>query len=389
MMSSPRERIRRGLDLHAATIRDLARRIYEHPEVSGAEKHSSAWCREVLAAAGFDVHDVDGLETAFVATLEGTGDGPTIGLLAEYDALPELGHACGHHLIAGAAVGAGIVLAEEPNSLSGTIRVFGCPAEETGAGKIAMLEAGAFEGTDVALTFHAHDATSVMVSSTGLQEVDFTFAGRAAHAASDPWLGASALDGVMLTFQAVNALRQFVRDGVRIHGIVTAGGRAHNVVPDRAACHFGVRSLDVEELERVYLRVEDCARAGAMASATELVIAAGPRVRPTRHCPPVADVVRANLAALGHKVEDWPALASTDFGNVTWEIPSVLFSVPTWPAGVAFHTPEAAEASGEPEAFDAMLTAVDVMAATAIDLMADSTTIARGRESLAADAVPL
>jgi amidohydrolase len=352
---------------------ELATRIYENPELSGDERRARQWCAELLSDGGFDVEGVEGVETAFVATSGSRDRGPTIGLLAEYDALPGVGHACGHHLIAGSAVAAGLALRACGERLAGTVRVFGCPAEETLSGKPAMLDAGAFEGTDVALTFHANDATTIMTSCTGHRELELSFSGRPSHAASAPWEGASALDGVLLTFQNVNALRQFVRDGVRIHGIVTDGGQAANVIPAHASCRLCVRSTDLDELERVAARVLDCARAGALASNTELSVERGAATEPVRVDESLASVLRGNLEGLGERVVEWQAMASTDFGNVSRVIPSTLFSVKTWPLGTAFHTEEAARAAGREAAFEAMLKGGLAMALTAVDVICDPT----------------
>jgi amidohydrolase len=356
-------------DRRSATARELAMRIHANPEVSGQEQKAARWCAEALASADFRVDWVRGVEHGFVATREGAQPGPTVALLAEYDALPGLGHACGHNLIAGSAVGAALALAELMDRLPGRVQVFGCPAEETGQGKPALLAAGVFEGVDVALTFHAWHTTAVMTQCNGLQQFDFTFRGRAAHAATDPWAGASALDGVLLTYQNLNALRQFVRDGVRIHGVVTDGGQAANVIPARAACRVAVRAMDQAELERVVGRVLDCARAAALASGTELSVERVATMDPVRPNSPLAQLHAANLAALGEQTGEWRALASTDFGNVSQRLPALLFSLATWPESVAFHSTEAAEAAGQPRAYLAMQTAATGMAMTAVDIL--------------------
>lgn len=364
-----RREVDRAIDGCQREVADLSRRIYEHPELSGAEHAARAWCCELLAAHGFEVDAVPGVPTAFVATAHGGRPGPTVGLLAEYDALPGLGHACGHHLIAGSAVGAGLALAAARHRLAGTVKVFGCPAEETGAGKAAMLAEGTFAGTDAALTFHANDASTVLRRSTAIHELHLTFAGRPAHAASSPWDGASALDGVLLTYQNVNALRQFVRDGVRIHGIVIHGGDAFNVIPERASCVVAVRSAEASELDRVVGRVVDCAQAAALASGTTVAVDAAARVEAVRFNPPLADLVRDELADLDEPAADWDLVASTDFGNVSEVVPSVLFSVATWPAGTAFHSHEAAARGGEPAAFAAMHKAARLMARAGVELL--------------------
>lgn len=361
-------------DVESATARlgneivTFSRRIYEHPELSGEEYMAHEWCADILLEHGFKVEQVEGVETAFVATLAGSVQGPTIGLLAEYDALPGVGHACGHHLIAGAAIGAGLALAECRNSLPGVIKIFGCPAEEIGSGKAAMLDAGVFEGTGAALTFHAHDVASVLTKSTAIHELRLHFRGKASHAATEPWAGASALDGVLLTYQNVNALRQFVRDGVRIHGIVSQGGDAFNIVPERASCQLVVRCSDPVELARVVQRVTDCARAAALASQTEITIEDGMMVDSVLVNTRLADVVRRNLDEICGDSEDWNLLGSTDFANVSRVIPSVLFTIQTWPSGTVFHTHEASTRAGEEMAYKAMLDAARVMALSAVDL---------------------
>ena len=362
-----------GVDAAADATRMLAVGIHGDPELSGVETRARARCTEVLADAGFGIEDVEGVPTGFVAIPSRRSPGPTIGLLAEYDALPEIGHGCGHHLIAGAVVGAGLGLAAVVDRLPGTVVIFGCPAEETLSGKRAMIDAGAFAGLDFALSFHAHDATSVMTRSTGNRELRFRFTGTPAHASSEPWAGASALDGALLTIQNVNALRQFVRDGVRIHGTVHAG-QAHNVVAASAGCTFGVRSADAAELDRVVQRVIDCARAGALASDTTVDVEFGASAEPVLSDPGVEALVRANLEELGETVTEWPAMASTDFGDVSRLVPAALLSVASWPPGTPFHSHQATGHGVGEQALTAMVQGARALAATAVDLAAGPAT---------------
>ncbi|WP_055731196.1 M20 family metallopeptidase [Sciscionella sediminilitoris] len=358
-----------GVDDAADRVWALALEIFADPELSGDEYRAREACVRVLEEIGCAVADVAGVETGFVATIEGARPGPTVGLLAEYDALPGVGHGCGHHLIAGSTIAAALGLAAVCTELDGRIKVFGCPAEETLTGKRDMLEAGAFDGVDAVLSFHASGSSSVMTRSTGSREVTFSFVGRPSHAATEPWAGASALDGVLLAMQNVNALRQLVRDDVRIHGIITAGGEAHNVIPAFAQCRFGVRSTDVAELDRVVGRVIDCARAGALASDTELSVEYGGHADPIRPDPLLTALLRANLAALGERVTDWDASASTDFGNVSQIVPAGLVSVAAWPGGTPFHSHEATKHGDTGMARAAMLQGARAMALTAIDYL--------------------
>jgi len=364
-----------GQDIVAMSLR-----IHSHPELGNQERRAVAWCREVLERHGFTFEIVPGIETAFVATRVGRGPGPTIGFLAEYDALPGVDHGCGHNLIAASAVGAGVFLADLMDRLPGTIKVYGCPAEELGTGKPMMLDAGAFAGLDVALTFHPFSATAVMEQCTGVRMYEFEFRGRPAHAAADPWRGASALDGVLLTYMNLNALRQFTPDGVRIHGIVSDGGQAVNIVPERAVCRLGVRSADPAELDRVCARVVECARAGALASGTTLEIRETGLLDPVRYNRTLGALMTGNLRALGESVASWRAAASTDFGNVSQAVPSLLFSIATWSEDVAFHTREAAAAAAAEQGLRAMLTAAEAMACTAIDLMLDHDALRQTQE---------
>jgi amidohydrolase len=360
-------------------ITDFSLRIHANPELGNQEHKAVAWCREVLERHGFEFAPVPGVETAFVATRRGRAPGPTVGFLAEYDALPGVNHGCGHNLIAGSAVGAGVYLSTAMAELPGTIKVYGCPAEELGTGKPMMLAAGAFEGLDVGLTYHAYHATALMEQCTGVRLVEFIFTGTPAHAAAGPHAGASALDGVLLTYNNLNALRQFVQDGVRIHGIVSDGGQAVNIVPERAACRLGVRSADPAELDRVCARVIECARAGALASGTTLEIREGMVLDPVRYNAPLAEIVAANLRALGEPVTTWRSMASTDFGNVSQTVPSMLLSVATWSEDVNFHTHEAAACAAQPKALRAMHSAAVAMAHSAVDLLTDAAAVARIR----------
>jgi metal-dependent amidase/aminoacylase/carboxypeptidase family protein len=209
---------------------------------------------------------------------------------------------------------------------------------------------------------------------------EFEFRGRPAHAAADPWRGASALDGVLLTYMNLNALRQFTPDGVRIHGIVSDGGQAVNVIPERAVCKLGVRSADTAELDRVCARVVECARAGAMASGTQLEVRETGLLDPVRYNRTLGTLVGDNLRALGESVGSWRAMASTDFGNVSQAVPSLLFSVATWPEDVAFHTREAAACAAGDQGLKAMLTAAETMARTAVDLLLDLDVMKQTRE---------
>ncbi|RBQ20619.1 hypothetical protein DP939_05875 [Spongiactinospora rosea] len=356
---------------HAATRETadvLAKRIYANPELSDQEYRAAGWCREALDKAGFTIEDVADLPTGFVAEYDAGSGGPTIGLLAEYDALPDIGHGCGHHLIAGSAVGAGLALARLREAFSGRIKVFGCPAEEVLTGKPRMIDAAAFAGVDAALTFHAYHSTSVMTSCMGIRTFELAFRGNSS-ATADPWAGVNSIDGAAMTYQRINSLPESTRAGIRVHRLDTQGGDAFSAVPERSTCHVAVRADDVAELERLADTVVDCARRAAESSGNTLEVVEGKGSEPIRYDRSLGGAIQANLRELGEEVVDWPALAFTDFGNVSGLIPGVLFSVATWPGDVPFHTRAAAEHSGRPRAFEAMHTGALAMALTAIDFV--------------------
>ena len=262
-----KEQAKVAIDEAIDEVVDLSRKIQANPETAYQEVKAVRWVSDALEGHGFEVQrGLAGLETAFEASLKGRGSGPVIALIAEYDALPGVGHGCGHNLIAAGAVGAAIGLRSVMNQLDGALKIFGTPAEECTfepGGKIQLLDRNALEGIDACLMFHPWTATQLVGSDLAVTTLEIDFRGKTAHAAADPWRGANALDGVMLTYMNINALRQHVKSDVRIHGIVTHGGDAPNVVPDRASALFAVRSVDKDYLEQVVSRVEDCAQGAA------------------------------------------------------------------------------------------------------------------------------
>ena len=372
-------RIRR----HEGELRELALQIHRHPEVGYAEEKAAGWLGDVLANHGFRLErGLAGLSTAFRACRG--SDGPTVAFLAEYDALPGVGHGCGHNLIGPAAVGAALGAAEVLDQMGGRLCVIGTPAEEflnQVEGKVRLLEAGVFADVDVALMMHPQYDFRLPGKDLGFIACEFRFQGRSAHAAADPWNGANALDGLLLTFNNINALRQHLQPHVRVHGIVTDGGQAPNIVPERAAARLMVRAVDPESLETVYDRVVDCARAGALASGTQVEIERITTVLNTRINHTLCELVAANLAQLGRPVDPEPldSGGSSDFGNVSHAVPAVMFWAATHRAGIPWHAPETAAASIEERALEAMVLSACALAGVAIDLLTDSTLLARVR----------
>ena len=245
--AASKRRVAAAVDAARDEIIDLSHRIHAHPEVAFEEAQASSWVAETLTRHGYLVeHPAGRLATAIRATRRGGrgGAGPRIGILAEYDALPGLGHGCGHNTMAASAVGAAIALAAIADELPGEIVFFGTPAEERGSGKQIMIEDGLFEGIDAALLFHPCDRNHVESHPLASEDVEVVFHGLQAHAAADPWKGRNALDAMILLFSSVGLWRQQLRTDARVHGIIQEGGTAANIIPDRSKAWFMLRSPD-------------------------------------------------------------------------------------------------------------------------------------------------
>jgi amidohydrolase len=377
-MSNVDELKRRVIDEVEASREALVRiadTIYANPEIAFEEFESAALLSGTLEENGFSVErGVAGLETAFVATLRGKASNPQVAFLAEYDALPNLGHACGHNLIGTAAVGAGVAMKAVLPELAGTVQVIGTPAEERGGGKVIMVKAGVFESVDAAMMVHPSNRNMTRRKSLTSHKVSVKFFGKASHAAASPDQGINALDAVIQTFNGINALRQHLRDDARIHGIITHGGRATNIVPDYAAAQFGVRAADVSYAMQVIEKVRACAEAGALATGARLEFKENDtyyeNMMPN---PKMADLVDANMAALGIKVRlpsPGERMGSSDMGNVSQVVPALHPYITIGPEELMGHTVEFREAAGSAVGHESMINAAKLMAMTAVDLLA-------------------
>src|SRR5215813_3199182 len=301
-MSAVKDEIARALDRTGDELEQLSRKIHDHPELGYQEVKAAGWLVEFLGARGFKVeHGIAGVDTAFRATLD-TGDGPTVAIMCEYDALPGIGHACGHNVIAAAGAGAGVGLAAVRERLpKGRIHVIGTPAEEGGGGKVKLIRGGVFQGVDAALMVHGWDRWIAHQDLLGIVRVGFEFTGKAAHASADPWEGINALDAVIQTFNAVSMLRQQVRPECRIHGIITHGGAAPNIIPEFAAATFYVRAPRIDEMWKLQRRVIACAEGAAKSTgcALKLIDHADTVYEPMKRNETLLGAFRANLTALG------------------------------------------------------------------------------------------
>ena len=356
-------------DLTPEIIR-IVHQLYDHPEVSLQETDSSALLAAILEDDGFKVtRNLAGMETAFVGKI-GTG-ALKIALIAEMDALPGLGHACGHNIIAAASTGAAMILRRVLPPETATILIYATPAEELGIGKIELIKAGCFAGVDFAMMVHPSSRRQVIKHFLGLAKIRFTFLGKPAHAAAYPEDGINALDAVIQTFNSVNALRQQTRQDVRIHGIITEGGVAPNIIPARASCYFYVRADDLQELERVKARLIACAEGGATASGCSLEIESDPRViAPLRIIPPFYRVYSEKLALLG--LEEADTLpdrnkGSSDIGNLSQVVPTIHPHVPIG-EGINIHTNGFAAATVSPKGEMAAVEGATALALTVIEL---------------------
>jgi amidohydrolase len=361
------------IELRSSEFIAIAHELYKNPETALQEHRSASLLCSFLQSEGFAVNKgLAGMETAFTATF-GSG-GPTVALLAEMDALPELGHACGHNIIAAAAVGAATALRFVVPQEAAKIKVMGTPAEEQGIGKIELIKAGFFDDIDFAMMVHPSSRRYVTKEYLGLARLRFTFHGKPAHAAAYPEEGINALDGVIQTFNSINALRQQVSQDVRIHGIITDGGVAPNIIPALASCSFYVRAADLEGVHLTVRRVIACAQGAAIASGCSLDIEEDPRIMaPFRINKTFAALYKRQLETLCFPEEEVPIdrnRGSSDIGNVSQVVPTIHPHVPIG-SGVNIHSSSFAESTVSAMGDQAVLEGACTLAMTAIDLVFD------------------
>jgi amidohydrolase len=366
---------RERLNAAEQTLIDLSHRIHANPELAYEEEKAARWLAEALDAAGFAVETgVCDLPTAFVAR---AGSGPLhIAICAEYDALPEIGHACGHNLIAAMAMGAGIAAAEVADEVGLTVSVIGTPAEEVGnaAGKMLLLERGAFDGVHAAMMVHPAPFDVAMPPLIAAALLDVRFTGKEAHAAAYPELGINAADALTVAQVAIGLLRQHIRTTDRIHGIITKGGDAPNVIPAHTSARYMMRAQTLDDLRDLMPRVTRCFEAGAVATGARLETVGGdkPYAQVVHHAA-LAMLYQRNAEALGRQFVDVETPASTDMGNVSLALPAIhpFIGISSLPA--VNHQPEFAAHCVTPDADRALLDGALAMAWTAIDAAADET----------------
>ena len=388
-----REKLRRqvagAIDEHAPGVISVADQIHKRPEIGFQEQFASRLLADTLRQQGFAVEKpLGGLETAFRATKRGKGPGPTVAVLAEYDALPNIGHGCGHNLIGASGLGAAIGLGQIMDQIDGTFQIIGTPAEEGGGGKAILIDAGVFEHVDAALMIHhAGPYTGSATQYPGgtclaVSHIDVEFHGKPAHAAADPYNGANALNGVIKLFTGIDAMRQHIKQDARIHGIITHGGDAPNVVPHYAAAKFFVRAADRDYLKVLEKKFRTIAEGAAMLTETTMEMHhAAPTCYDMRPSYVIGRIYEENMRAAGMEVngrdqgERGPY--STDFGNVSYVVPSVTGSFAISHTLIPGHSQQVVDASCSEFGYDQLIKVSTAMALTALDLLTDPALVAK------------
>jgi amidohydrolase len=387
-LTALKDRVCLELDAMRDSLGTLSRQIYENPEIGFEERKALRWVSAFLREAGFTVEPgTAGIETAFRAEVRGQKDRPNVALLAEYDALKGLGHACGHNLICSASVGAAAALHRAAPHLPGTLTVLGTPAEEGGGGKVIMVERGIFHGIDAAMMFHPSRDNWWVRGALAAQPLSIKFRGRPAHAAAMPERGINALNALLLTFHAIDSLRQHVTPDVRIHGIITHGGDAPNIVPAYAEAEFLVRAARRKTLDEVMIKVKRCADAGAAATGATVEMEEGLTYAERNNNRVLAGLFGENMRRLGIDGDEPPAsggVGSSDIGNVSMVVPAIHPYLKIVDGDVSGHTPEFREAAGSARGFETMLNAAKGLAMTVLDVMYRPDALERMRGEFAA-----
>jgi amidohydrolase len=356
-----------------AEMLELSQRVHAAPELAFHEHQASAWTAEMAERHGFVVtRGLAGLPTAFEARWRGTTRGPVVAFLAEYDALPEIGHGCGHNLMCSSSAGAAIAVSQAlGRDFAGEVRLIGTPAEEAGNGKIALIQAGVFADVDAALQFHPNSRTSTEIQCMAVIEIGVDFHGAPAHPVADPWRGRNALDAIVTFYNSLSQWRQHLRPGQSVHGIITNGGAAPNIVPAETSGLFYLRTLDDAQLDEMIRRFHVIAEAAAASTGCSVSFREdlANRTRTMRNNPTLLGLCRKHLGAVGW--EDGPVpppLGSTDMTNVSHVVPTIHPYLASAPAGVPLHSLEFTQHAGGEAGELALLTAARVLAGVALDL---------------------
>ncbi len=381
-----RQRVCDRVDELAEVLVAASHSIHANPELNFEEHHAHEVLTGILEEQGLDVErGACGLPTAFRADVG--GDGPTVAVLCEYDALPVIGHACGHNIIATAGLGAGLAAASVAAELGGRVRILGTPAEEGGGGKVIMADRGAFDDVDAAMMVHPADADLENLTTLAIQQCQVTYTGRAAHAAAAPEQGLNALDAMVLGYMNVAALRQHIAPAERIHGIFEEAGEKANIVPRHTSARWYVRSPTSAGVDDLKRRLIDCLEAGASAAGCGIELAWDPmgyaEVVDNRA---LLDRYMAHSEALGRPVGPTTVkqvVGSTDMGNISYRMPGIHPMIKTAPEGTAIHTEDFATHAVSAEADRSVVHGAKVMAMTVVDCWTDPSVLAAAHEEFA------
>lgn len=364
------------VDARASMLIEASHAIHENPELNFEEHFAHELLTGILEDEGLNpARKAYDLETAFEAQVG--ADGPSVAVLCEYDALPDIGHACGHNIIATAGLGAGLAAATVAEQMGGSLRILGTPAEEGGGGKVFMGDRGAFENVDAALMVHPASGDLVKMNTIAIHRLQVEFEGEAAHAAASPHRGKNALDAAVLGYQNVAALRQHIRPDERIHGIFTDAGRKPNIVPEFSSMEWYVRSKNIKTLEPLKKRVLSCLEAGAMASSCAMSHSwVDPYYADMVDNETICTLYAANANRIGRDPlepdNENKVVGSTDMGNVSYLVPSIHPMIGIAPYGVPIHTPDFALYARSETGDSGVIDGAKILAMTIVDLWANN-----------------
>lgn len=374
-----KEQLKVELEKIKADLFKMSDHLYENPEISEQEYESMKLLVAYLQTHGFETETgIVDTPTAFKAEFKSKKPGPTVAFLAEYDALPGIGHGCGHNIIGTSSVGAGVILSKMIDEIGGSVIVLGTPAEETNGAKVTMSERGIFDNVDIAMMIHPADQTYASGTSSAMESLQFIYKGKSSHAAETPELGINALDGVIQLFNGINALREHTTADTRIHGIISEGGEAPNVVPDRAVAKFYIRSLEKDNLVKVVQQVKEIGKGAALITGTEVDIShfeLGFDNMVTNE--KMSQIFNQNLSAVS-KRDIQPAthsFGSMDMGNVSKVAPSIHPFIGLNEPGLEYHTIEFANKTITEDGHRVILDSALSLAGTAYDIVTDEETL--------------
>ncbi len=378
-------KVRSEIERLTPTLLEISHEIHANPELNFEEHFAHEILTGVLTDEGLDVQQgAYDMPTAFDARVG--SEGANIAICCEYDALPGIGHACGHNIIAAAGLGAGLAAATVAQALGGRLAILGTPAEEGGGGKEFMIRRGAFDEIDAAMMVHPADHDLRMMQTIAIHTLDVEYQGQAAHAAAAPHKGRNALDAAVLGYTGVAALRQHIRPDERIHGVITDGGQKPNIVPERAAAEWYVRSRNMDTLQPLKDRVMACLQGGADASGCTMTHQWNdPPFYDMIDNTPLLDLYCANAADVGRAVAEPNPMSvvagSTDMGNVSYAVPAIHPMIKVAPTGCAIHTPDFATHARSEDGDRAVIDGALSMALTIVDLWADTESMASVRDA--------